>query len=200
MGFWKIPRWFTIATTNYEFPLGFANEKHFTLSTKSRAMTLRLFAMISLLLVAPLASATWVQVGPNQSTSMYTLSLSEHSEAYNTDDWTEDASVLYDGQGMQGGDAYYMKSEMCESGGSPESMSWVELLLTLRTNQTSTSFNLLFEVQLYINDPITTVSDPFYEVQVYNTATQIFDSFVNITETQSEDSNLSMASTYMHVF
>ena len=179
------------------FHSNFAFQKYFTLSLNPEAMSLRLCVTISLLLLAPLASATWVQVGPNQSTSMYTLSLSDHSSAYNTDDWSEDASVLYDGQGMQGGDAYYMKSEMCESGGSPDSMSWVDLLLTLRTNQTSTSFNLLFEVQLYISAPVASVSGPFYEVQLYNTATQSFDSFVNITEIASEDRNLSLASTYM---
>lgn len=160
-------------------------------------MSAKVYLALAVLFLSPMASASWVQVGPDQVSSTYTLLMSDHSNAYNTDDDTDDASVLYDGQGKQGGDAYYMNAEMCESGGSPESFSWVELLLTLRTNATSKPFNILFEVQLYISDPITSVTDPFYEIQLYNTNTQSFDSYVNITETQSEGRNLSLASTYM---
>ena len=153
--------------------------------------------ILSVVLLLPLASAAWVQVGPDQSTSTYSLLMSTHSEAYVPGDTSSDASVLYDGQGKQGGEAYYMDANICDSGGTPEQFAWVELLLFLRTNASSSSFNLLFEVQLYIHDPITSATEPFYEVQLFNTATESFDSFLNLTEISSESRNLSLASTYM---
>jgi hypothetical protein len=161
------------------------------------SMGLKISIILSVVLLLPLVSASWVQVGPDQSTSTYSLSMSNHSDAYVPGDSSSDASVLYDGQGKQGGEAYYMDANICDSGGTPEQFAWVELLLTLRTNATSSSFNLLFDVQLYISESITSATGPFYEVELYNTATESFDSFLNLTETSSENRNLSLASTYM---
>ena len=160
--------------------------------THMKALT----CLIILALFAPMVNADWVELDVSQSSSQANIDSSAYGGT-TISDGSSDLSILWDGLTDPHLNMY---ARMCDtSKTSMTTMSYVHLIINLKTNGSNYGFNLVTSLQYieYTSVLSPNLDDAYYSLEVLNHDTGLYTQIGNRSDEGVHDYNISLSSSHM---
>ena len=160
--------------------------------THMKALT----CLVILALFAPVVNADWVELDVSQSSSQANIDSSAYGGT-TISDGSSDLSILWDGLTDPHLNMY---ARMCDtSKTSMTTMSYVHLIINLKTNGSNYGFNLVTSLQYieYTSVLSPNLDDAYYSLEVLNHDTGLYTQIGNRSDEGVHDYNVSLSSSHM---
>jgi hypothetical protein len=161
-------------------------------TTHMKALT----CLVILALFAPMVNADWVELDVSQSSSQANIDSSAYGGT-TISDGSSDLSILWDGLTDPHLNMY---ARMCDtSKTSMTVMSYVHLIINLKTNGSNYGFNLVTSLQYveYTSVLSPNLDDAYYSLEVLNHDTGLYTQIGNRSDEGVHDYNISLSSSHM---
>ena len=155
-----------------------------------------LTCLVILALFAPMVNADWVELDVSQSSSQANIDSSAYGGT-TISDGSSDLSILWDGLTDPHLNMY---ARMCDtSKTSMTAMSYVHLIINLKTNGSNYGFNLVTSLQYieYTSSLSPNLDDAYYSLEVLNHDTGLYTQIGNRSDVGAHDYNVSLSSSHM---